>query len=228
MYAGGFWLARGESIDACAERLATFLEGLATCDPSLAAWYEPVGTKRIEPPRIDASDSQFLRNLLDRHRRQDARNVVAEELGFKLDLWNGAPDDDDQIGIGITCGASSAQLCNSVIIDFPDDLGPFADADKMSQVLAVLVRAWNPDWAQVACESAPNLQPLVHGKLSVDWMLYLCRDRCPHGATLHHPARLIALGGRLGVITITQDEPPDCDIPEHAANVEAARRALGL
>jgi hypothetical protein len=59
-------------------------------------------------------------------------------------------------------------------------------------------------------------------------MLYLCRDRLPNGATLHWPARVIPLGGNLGATIITQDEPPDPRRSDHVANVQRARKALGL
>jgi hypothetical protein len=153
---------------------------------------------------------------------------MPDDLGFSFHLWNGAIEDDERIGIDISCGAYSKWTCNFAIVGFPDELGSFENVDKMSQVLETLVRSWEPEWAQVASENAANLQPFVHGKLSVDWMLYLCRDRLPNGATLHWPARVIPVGGNLGATIITQDEPPDPRNPEHAANVDRARKALGF
>jgi hypothetical protein len=215
-----YWPGRGESVEDCAGRLAFFLEELAGVDPCVANWHE-AGARKKGAKRIDAADPERLLKLLTAH------SGKAEAAGFHAELFNGSKNGDG-IDLRITCGSRSERAGNSVELVFPAGLAPLASVEKMSAVLAAVVRAWEPEWAGVQSREALQLRPLEAGQPFVDWMLYLCRERCPNGATLHHPAQLHALGGRLGVIVITQDEPPDPRNPQHVANIERARMALGL
>jgi hypothetical protein len=215
-----YWPGRSESVEDCAGRLAFLLEELATVDPFVANWYE-AGARKKGTKQIDAANPERLLKLLTAH------SGKAESTAFHVELSNGSKN-GDAIDLRIACGSRSERVGNSVELVFPAGLAPLASVEKMSAVLAAVVRAWEPEWAGVQSREALQLRPVEAGQPFVDWMLYLCRERCPNGATLHHPARLHALGGRLGVIVITQDEPPDPRNPEHLANIERARMALGL
>jgi hypothetical protein len=219
-YLGAYGPARKESLEDCADRLADLFEALAAIDKSLASWYGARGSKKAHA-RIDAQNEKRLIELLS------AAQNGQQNKGFQVSFSN-AKHSKHAIRVSITCDSRTERVGNSLKIDFPRELGSLASADKMSDVLAAVARAWEPQWAGVQSRQATQLRPFHPDKPFVDWMLYLCRDRLPNGATLHWPARVIPLRGNLGATIITQDEPPDPRNPEHAANVDRARRALGL
>jgi hypothetical protein len=220
-YLGAYWKLRKESGDECAARIQKFFAGLATIDTSVANWYETAKSRaEALTKHADVTDAAYLSRLLTSAKFREPN------LGYLFCLWNGARK-QDAIGVSITCGSNSQWSSNAVVINLPKELGAFALPDKMIAVLSTVVRAWEPEWAGVQSQKAVDLR---HGHMDhpfVDWMVYLSRDLLRDGTTLHQPARVVALGS-LGAIVITQPEPPDPTNPEHVANVERVRLALGL
>ncbi len=227
-YLGAYWSNRKESAKECADRLLLFLEALTQCDDCLAHWFGLGRSKKDAlRKRVDVANRDQLLRLVNRGRnRADADGSVIEDLGFQFGLWNGA-DDDHSIGLSIGCGGYAPRIPNSVVIDFPRDLGPLKDADKTRAVLTAVAQAWEPEWAGVQSDEATESRPFETGQPFVDWMIYMSRDLLPRSSTFHPPNRAIALGN-LGTIVVTQDEVPDPTSPEHVRNIDRARNALGL
>jgi hypothetical protein len=208
-FVGGYWAARKESIEQCAERLSRFFADLAACDPSLTTWYERGRSRQqAAEQRAEVRDENYLRNLLDRGRnRRDVGRTVIEELGFRTGLWNGG-DENKAIGLNITCGLywtspnPSASMSNSVTVDLPENLGELKQSERMAGVLAAVARAWEPDWAGIMSRDAMSARAFNAKVPFVDWMVFVPRkiDNVPA------PSSLIRL--EKGSLIVVQPDPP--------------------
>jgi len=102
---GAYWWNRKESAEECLERSVGFFQDLGSCDESLAHWFQ-LGRSRKDALRksVDVENRDDLLRLWKRGvHRGDVRGSVIEDLGFGIELWNGA-EDDQSIGLGISCG----------------------------------------------------------------------------------------------------------------------------
>jgi hypothetical protein len=222
-YLGAYWSNRKESAEQCVDRLLDFFGQLKPCSPLLAKWFE-LGRSRKDALRrpADVEDRKYLMKLLEHGRFE------GDDLGFSTGLWNGT-DDDHAIGLSFTCGGYSPRVPNCVVVNFPAELGSLSRAETMCSIVAAVARAWEPERAQVASHEARDTRLYQPGKPFVDWMLYLSRDWLPKGTTHLPPwSRAVALGGRLGAIVITQEEPPDPHRRDDVARIDGVRKALGL
>lgn len=231
-FLGAYWPARKESIEQCADRLRLFFADLATCDPALATWYNlGRSRKKALEKRADVGNLDGLLTLLNkgRHRRDMPRTVI-EELGFSVGLWNGREEGKD-VGLGITCGlywvspTPNASLSNCVTLNLPEDLGELKQVERMTRVLAVVARAWQPEWAGAMSRGAMNLRDFKSKKPFVDWMLYVSKSLMPRVPALPKPSTVRAVDG-IGSIIVVQDEPPDPTNPEHVRNIQQVESAI--
>jgi hypothetical protein len=223
---GAFWKPRRESIEQCADRLQAFMAELVQCDEVFASWYQ-LGRSRKDALRrkIDVHDRRTLLTLLNKGRnRRDYGGEVIEDLGFRVGLWNGGPE-ERMVGLSIGCGLYSKVFglgANSVVLGFPEELGALADASKTSRVLAITARCWEPDWAGVFSVKAMQTSDWS-GEPVVGWMIYLPRkiERVPTPST-------VAQLDKGGSLIIVQPDPPSLDNPEDLERIrrveEIARR----
>lgn len=204
----GYWSARKESIERCADRLCRFLADLATCDPALATWREK-GRSRKQAMRIhvDMGDHNYVLSLLDRGRnRRDVGHAVIEELGFHVGLWNGG-NKKSAAGLSITCGLywtspnAESSMTNFVVLDLPEDLGDLKQADRMSRVLAAVARAWEPEWAGVMSRDAMSARTFSAKAPFVDWMVFVPR----RVSGVFPPSSLVQLEN--GSLIVVQPDP---------------------
>lgn len=69
-YVGVYWLARGESAEACAQRAGRFFQLLAECDPSLGSWYEKGWTlEQALGRRVGTTQEEILRRFRETEKR---------------------------------------------------------------------------------------------------------------------------------------------------------------
>jgi hypothetical protein len=92
-YAGAYWGHRAESVDACADRLAHFLTGLAQASPVLGSWFKAASSRKAALKRPVEPSAAALRELLlaGRARRDDQDRSVMSELVSPAALPNSAP-----------------------------------------------------------------------------------------------------------------------------------------
>jgi len=181
-YLGAYWWNWKESVEEGLDRSVGFFQELASCDESLAHWFQ-LGRSRKDALRrpVDLADRKGLLRLWKRG----------------IELWNGA-EDDQSIGLGISCGGYTPRVPNSVVINLSRDLGPLAAPDKIQSVLVAVAQAWEPEWAGVRSHEATESRPFETGKPLVDWMLYLSRALLPRSTTVHLPNQAIVLPKCLG------------------------------
>lgn len=173
-YAGVYWLARGESADACAERAGRFFQLLAECDQSLGSWYEKGWTlKQALQRRVGTTPKE----LLQRFRKIEKR---APGRGFSLALWNGQAAEGGS-SLSLQCGAAEALQASYCVFDPPAE-GPTAgrmlQAPVFARVLRAMVVAWEPEWGVATSEDHRiNFAKSQRAGNFPGWMMYFSRRR---------------------------------------------------
>jgi len=180
-YVGAYWPARRESIEACAARAMTCLEGIAGVDDLLASWC-------LKAPRRAAArralgvdlDSVTAALAAGRNRRDDDGSVL-DELGYSLAVWNG--DDDDPVALSMRCGISGTYgPSNAVLLNLParsDRAAALHELASATSMLRTLVEAWEPDWATVTTNALREAQRPQPGQPVLGWLTYLSPERGP-------------------------------------------------
>lgn len=227
LFIGAYWPARKESQEQCAERLGTFLRECANCDPVLATWFETGRSRRqaMERP-VDIGNRDYLMDLLERGRnRRDVGQTVIEELGFRVVLWNGESG-MKAVGLSIKCGlywtsaTTNAGMGNSVTLDLPEALDELRQADRMSRMLAAIVRAWEPDWAGVMSTDAMNARDFNTKVPFVDWMVYVSRTI----GSVPLPSSITLL--EKGTLIVVQPDPPALNSEADQENIHRIEAAI--
>jgi hypothetical protein len=227
-YLGAYWKARKESIEQCADRLHRMFSALSICDESLVNWYE-LGHSRRQAleKQADVSSRKYLLNLLNRgHNRRDTDKSVIEELGFHVNLWNGA-EDSKAASLSVTCGLyiTNPNLCNSIVLDFPEKLGELSQSKRMAAVLTSVATAWEPDRSGVMSDQATDTRKFEADVPFIDWMLYLSNRIFPSLPPMPPPT-IVQQIDCLGSLIVIQDEPPDPTNIEHMKNIERVESIL--
>lgn len=226
----GLWRPRRESIDVCAQRLHRFFMQLCESSPRFEHWFRGANSKKkaMERP-VDVHDLAVMTELLLKGRnRTDAGKKVIEELGFRVSVWNGAREYEDEAGASIGCGAyckvAALAYPNSVSVRFPKDLREFADWRQMYKIMKFTAKVWEPDFLTVFSRDAADARESTYP--FVDWMLYLSQDH--YQLPKSPPAAHVEQIDNLGTLIVVQDELPDPANEEHNQNIHQVRLALGL
>jgi hypothetical protein len=117
--------------------------------------------------------------------KRDSDGLAIPQLGFSLGIWNGL--ETTPASLGITCGASSRFIKNSVVLSLPPRPPP-AGAESI-EVFRILLEktviAWDPDDAvatstELLTRSGGGMPWLVGG-----WLTYRRGERIES----HHEGR---------------------------------------
>ncbi|MCP3105511.1 immunity 52 family protein [Myxococcus sp. K15C18031901] len=222
-YAGAYWRSRRESAEECAQRAAVLFRHLPEVDSSLSQWFRQGKSRKdaLKHP-IDVSRTA-LENLIRR-----GKDRVVEELGFRFSAWNGASDDDDAVGLDVTCGGYSERVNNFCFVQLPNR-GLVAERMLAAPALAALVRsmavAWEPDSA-VATSSRHRDMVTATPKPGtfVGWVTYVARHR-GMVPPLPAPVRIEPVEDK-GTLIVLTPERFTASNPEHVALAERVRELL--
>jgi immunity protein 52 of polymorphic toxin system len=220
---GAYWQARRESLELCTDRLFKFMARLRDCDEVFANWYHRGGSrKEALKNRIDAKNRQELLALLTTGRnRRDTDKGIIEDLGFRAGMWNGAQP-DRAASLDMRCGLFSkvAGLSNSVVLNFPRELGRLSDSEVVSRLLEAAAVSWDPDWAGIFSNEAMKSRDWEQ-KPFVDWMVYIPRGigSVPRPSSLRH----LENGGSLIVV---QPITPVLGNPEDHKRIREIERVI--
>jgi hypothetical protein len=229
MYVGAYWGPRKENSDQCADRLMACLNALCECDEGFTHWFERGKSRKDALSKafdFRAKDN-ILRLLESGYHRHNPNRSDMDDLGFTFGLWNG-DSDIRSASISVTCGSyvENPHLRNSVVIDFPKNLGNLADKDRCVQMLKSVVETWEPDWAGVISRFSRNTRPSNPELPFVDWMIYV--NRIGIGPfMLPATATKMEVAGK-GTIVIVQNHPIDPSNPADLLNVKAVSGSLSL
>lgn len=229
LYIGAYWKARQESAHQCASRLSRLLVELARCDAVFASWCKKARKRRdATQSQIGIDDVEALSDLLEAGRnRRDIDNRAIDDLGYRVGIWNGEAT-SKAVSLSVTCGAYSpnAQLGNSVVLDFPEELGDLAKWDHTIQVLSAVAQAWEPDWAGVISRASRERRNFQPGVPFVDWMLYLSNQI--YSVPEIQQACSVQPVDDLGTIVVVQTSPIEADNAAHVEAVRAVEEALAI
>ncbi len=216
-----YWGNRKESSRSCAERLSHCLKAFASIDALLQPWFE-LGRSRKDAlarqirPDVESLEALFLKG---RNRRDNDRSVI-EELGFSLDLWNGASE-AESVGLVVRCGSYATMPPNSCVVKLPPVSGipsRLFGVSLLIELLSAIARAWEPDWGVVVSRFHRDQLNERSGVPIVGWMTYLSAARGAVPA-LPPPANVVEVDGKGWIIVAV----PETFSVDNRSHIEAAR-----
>jgi hypothetical protein len=226
-YAGSYWLARPETINACAQRLESFLRKMGGLEPTWTRWHESAATFEKARKRYVQLDAATLEKLLEQKQRR-----IRDRSTFWL--WAGeTPDETATINGG--CGGSSTRLTSTCILN---SLGQsqvakrVVSATVLTEVVRVMVLAWEPEFAIATSNQHVDLvvtEQFPQPGTYVGWIMYFADFRGPV-PPLPEPVRVEHIPDRGTLITLTQEKFTASN-PDHvalAADVQARLKDAGL
>lgn len=220
---GAYWGARQEPLEICAEKLFNFITVIQDYHEVFAHWYRR-GRSRADAlgSEIDVESLQELLAMLEAgQNRRDTDKGIIENLGFGLGMWNGA-EPDMAASLDVRCGLFSkvAGLTNSLVLNFPKELGRLRDCEATGKLLAVAATFWDPDWAGIFSNEAMKsrdweLKPFV------DWIVYVPQKiaSVPPPSSLRH----LEKGGSLIVV---QPDPPILGNPDDQKRIREIEQII--
>lgn len=207
-FIGAYWGNRKESLSSCAARLEGFLAEISGISADFKPWFKKSHSKKETLNRSVAFSAQTLATELAKgSNKRDVDGSLIEDLGFRLDLWNGS-DDSRSVGLNVLCGAAVDGINNACVLKYWQ-LGleaAFPQTSKAVDIVTAMVRHWDPDWVTVT--SYDVLQILekdlgVVRRLLPGWIMY-CADRVISGVkwpAVYSRARCLDRGE---LITLTE------------------------
>jgi hypothetical protein len=175
-YVGSFWLAREETVSACAQRAETYFRFLTACHPSLVHWYRKGRTlEKALQHRIALTKESFQTEFGPEEERSSV-------FGLFLGLWSG-----DATGNGsstdISCGSASPRGSNHCMLNPPHkgtDAEQLLQTPVLAQVLRAMALAWEPEWGVVSSDLfREQLSESAEVGTFLGWVTYLSHRRGP-------------------------------------------------
>ncbi|NOK22878.1 immunity 52 family protein [Corallococcus carmarthensis] len=226
-YAGCYWLARPEPVEACAQRLEDFLRQMEPLEPTWNRWHEAAANFEKARQRHVPVNVATLKKLLSKK-----SNRFRDHSSFPL--WAGE-NEEETSGINGNCGSASSRMA-SVCVLSALSTGQVAERVLTAPVLTGVVRAmalaWEPE-VGIATSHAHREQIKV-GQFSepgafVGWVMYFADFRGPV-PPLPDPVQVEHLPDRGTLITLTPEKFTVSN-PAHvalAADVHARLQDAGL
>ena len=220
---GAYWAARREPLEICAEKLFNFMVELQNCHEVFAHWFHRGHSRKDAlKSKIDTQNRQELLALLAAgQNRRDTDKGIIEDLGFGLGMWNGA-EPDMAATLDVRCGlfSKAAGLTNSLVLNFPRELGRLRDCEVTGKLLAAAATLWEPDWAGIFSNESMKTRDWEQ-KPFVDWMVYFPRKvtSVPSPSSLTH----LENGGSLIVV---QSVPPIIENPEDQKRIHGIEQIV--
>ncbi|HEX8825899.1 MAG TPA: immunity 52 family protein [Archangium sp.] len=222
-YAGAYWRLRKETPEECGRRAEAFFRALSPIDPSFSRWFKLGRSRKKALEHRIEMEQPSLEKMFRR-----GKDRTFEELGFRIDGWNGESDDDDSCGFYIVCGGYAEEVGNLCLFHLPNGGGPNSQRILTAPVLTDLVRtmamAWDPDDALAMSDTHRDLVPKPHPDALVGWVTYLSRRR---GTVppLPAPVRIERVEDK-GTLIVLTPERFTASNPEHVALAERVRELL--
>jgi hypothetical protein len=213
-YVGAYWLARDETVDACARRAETFFQGLSACDSSLTHWFKKGRTlEEALQHRIELHRDAFLGVFGPEEKR-------SPEMGVSLGLWTGESSGGGS-SLSLSCGSASVWGSNYCVFD-PAPQGSASarllQASVLKQVLHAMAVAWEPEWGVATSNLLrKTLSDSAEAGTFVGWVTYVSRRR-GEVPPLPAPVRVEPVEDKGTLILLT----PERFSTSHPAHLELA------
>jgi hypothetical protein len=179
-YVGAYWLARRESAEACSQRAESFFRLLATCDPSLARWFEKGWTLEEALAHRFETDATSITRIFSQQEQEEGR--FADE-GFSWRGWNGQTHEAAS-SLSFRCGDASVWVSNLCLF-YPPEEGPAKErvlqAPMLAQILRAMAVAWEPEWGIATSHELRDLVAPESAEAGtfVGWHMYFSHRRGP-------------------------------------------------
>ncbi len=211
-YAGSYWLARHEPIEACAHRAETFFRLLSPHEPTWSRWHQTANSFEQARKRQITPDAAAFKKILGKK-----SNRIGD--GFQYWVWAGDNPDETTSASGF-CGSADYIPTSSCVL-IPPGSGSVSERVSTASVLTEVVRAmalaWEPEWA--VATSRQHREMVVKGFPAagtfVGWVMYFSRKRGPL-PPLPAPVRMELVEDK-GTLVILTPERFTASNPEHVA-----------
>ncbi|NOK14595.1 Imm52 family immunity protein, partial [Corallococcus exercitus] len=173
-FAGCYWLARPEPVEACARRLESFLGMMAPFEPTWNRWHQSAATFEKARKRQVQPDAATLAKLLGQK-----SNRFGDDSSFWL--WAGESPDETS-GINGSCGSATTHVSSHCILN---SLGQSEVANRvvtapvMTGVVRAMALAWEPEFALAASNQHRELVAVPMIENYIGWVTYLADFRGP-------------------------------------------------
>jgi hypothetical protein len=148
MIIAGYWSKRQETLQSSSSQLADFLSALSKRGHPFSKWY-PKGLRPRTAEHLTLDSSSLARHLRPNLRDSDRSAIL--ELGHSFSVWNG-----QDFSLSATLGAWHEKVMNCVVLNL--GLRQALALDDCRDILAMLVRAFNPEHGVVTTSSILNNQ----------------------------------------------------------------------
>jgi len=149
---GLYWRERRQSLEVCAE--LCFRSLCCLQKNGYAIFYQLSRSRKTALRHPVEPSLEAIRSLLEKGvNRRDTDRQPIPELGFRLSLWSGGPD-DESYSVSVHCGCGSQFVGNNFLLDLPRS-GPFSLALSQDSAFATfreLLSIWQPEKG-VVCDS---------------------------------------------------------------------------
>lgn len=216
-----YWGSRAESVESCAERVGTFLDGLEqNCGERLGSWF-PQGRRSKAGP-VGRDQESLVKLLVAGQNRREADGEVLAELGFHVGWWNRGRG-KAAASLSLTCGVRSDTASNVALIVLPEDFVEVEGRTGALEIVRTLARAWDPDWAGVFSTEAMNSRDFDARVPFADWILYLASHRVPENALAEESVDVenLSTGGVLLTLGDRPVEPKEKNHRRRVSKVES-------
>jgi len=171
-----YWGPRAEVLEDAADRLTRCFAALGAASPLLTRWYQQADTTAEANEPLPTSGQELRDVLLAGQQRTDVGGHLMPGLGYTISGWNGGKT-TFEASIGVT----SPRVGNNAIVRFRPDDAAALDASGLTEALAALVNAFDPDWATARARPHARAQ---EGFPHFGWLTYLRGPARIDGATL--------------------------------------------
>lgn len=146
---GVYWVARQESLDACAERLRRHFDLLSGLSEWTRVWYRrPNSVLKGSVPTALATHDDLVRLLARGVNRRDDNREPIVDLGWSVRLWNGRSS-GNPCQTNVRCGCYSPRIGNSAILTLESSFEPVLIPPTVSSLREIWTaesgRAWVND-----------------------------------------------------------------------------------
>jgi|SRR5690348_8259097 len=132
-----------ETVELIADKIVNFLNGLHEIDPQLFNdWYEQAGSKKEALQKKVLINTEFIQGVV---RKEWDKKFP--ELGSGFSFWSGKDDLEDVVltfGVGMTTKNKNINNVINIKLPFDKTLRLKKDDEKVSQIVELIKRCWNP------------------------------------------------------------------------------------
>ncbi|MGA5540615.1 Imm52 family immunity protein [Mycobacterium sp. NPDC051198] len=236
-YLGSYWSSRAQPVDECAELVVEFLGRLSILDPRLASWDggAPLDFETaLAVDRVDAVVDMLRRGQTAR----ETDSKIMKELGYSLNLWNGAEGSKDAASLSAHLGVASRSVPNNMVLQLPDSAAApnLYTTDAALSLITSIVNIFSPDYCvwtnnraterqnepdRVCADGSYYLGQLIG--VPAGWAVFLADGRPPEFDFSILPRKSSVLNVGHGTLVLVGD-----DVAEPAIeDVLQVRRAMG-